>query len=274
MLRIGWFATGRGQTSPKLLRAALEAIRGGLDAQIAFVFSNQEPGDSENGDRFFELVRAAGIPLITHSDVKFRRKVGGVIARKGEPLPAWRRDYDAAVADLLSTYDFDVGIMAGYLLILTEVMHARWPILNLHPALPDGPIGLWQDVIWHLIETRADESGVLTFLSTADLDRGPPISFCRYSLRGGEIDRLWAEQGERPLAELQAEGEASPLFAAIRQRGIARELPLVVETLRALATGRVRIDRNASGFRVVNTAGEALTALDLTPDVEAALRTW
>ena len=271
MLRIGWFATGRGQTSPKLLSAALEAIRDGLDAEIAFVFSNQERGDSENGDRFFKLVRDAGIPLITFSDVRFRRKVGGAIARKGAPLPAWRRDYDADVAGLLSPYDFDIGVMAGYLLITTKALHERWPILNLHPALPDGPIGLWQDVIWRLIEARADESGVLMFLSTADLDRGPPITFCRYSLHDYELDYLWAEQGSRPLPELQAEGEANPLFAAIRQRGVARELPLVVETLRALATRRVQIERGSTGFGVVDASGAPLTALDLTPEVEAAV---
>jgi folate-dependent phosphoribosylglycinamide formyltransferase PurN len=271
MLRVGWFATGRGQTSPKLLQAAFDAIEHGLEIEIACVFSNQEPGDSENGDRFFELVRGAGIPLITLSDVKFRRRVGGAVARKGEPLPAWRRDYDAAVAELLAPYDIDLGVMAGYLLILTEALHDRWPILNLHPALPEGPIGLWQDVIWQLIETRAEVSGVLMFLSTADLDRGPPISFCRYSLRGGGLDSLWREYGMRPLPDLRAEGEANPLFAAIRQRGIARELPLVVETLRALASGRLRIERRAQGFRVLDQNGQPFKALDLTPEVEAAV---
>jgi phosphoribosylglycinamide formyltransferase-1 len=278
LLRIGWFATGRGQTSPRLLRAALDAIEAGLEARIEFVFSNQEPGDSENGDHFFHQVRAAGLPLITLSDRKFRRAAAGEVARLGQPLPAWRRDYDAAIARLLDHYDFDVGIMAGYLLILTEVLHDRWPFLNLHPALPDGPIGLWQDVIWQLIESRAEDSGVLIFLSTADLDRGPPLTYCRYSLRGGEIDSLWQEQTRRPLAEIRADGEQNPLFQAIRARGVARELPLVVETLRALARGRARIRRRQAGpesaghpFEVVDAEGRPLQPLDLTPEVEASI---
>lgn len=75
---------------------------------------------SENGDAFFDLVRGAGIPLITLSDVKFRRAVGGKIARKGGPLPAWRHQYDAGVAELLAPHHFDLGVMAGYLLIITE----------------------------------------------------------------------------------------------------------------------------------------------------------
>jgi folate-dependent phosphoribosylglycinamide formyltransferase PurN len=268
-LRIGWFATGRGQTSPKLLRAALDAIDAGLDARIQFVFSNQEPGDSENGDHFFSLVRSASLPLLTLSDTRFRRSVGGAVARRGQPLPGWRRDYDAAVAGLIAPHDFDIGVMAGYLLILTDVIHDRWPILNLHPALPDGPIGLWQDVIWQLIEARAAESGVLMFLSTADLDRGPPASFCRYSLHGGDLDVLWTDLDKRGTVAVRAEGEANRLFQAIRLRGVARELPLVVETLRAFATGRIRIERASRPFAIVDAGGRPAGAFDLTSEVEA-----
>jgi folate-dependent phosphoribosylglycinamide formyltransferase PurN len=273
MLRVAWFATGRGETSPKLLRATLDAIDSGLEAEVAVVFSNQEPGDSENGDRFFDLVKSAGIPLVTLSDVKFRRGVGGAVARKGQPLPAWRRDYDEAVAGLLEPYDFDLGVMAGYLLILTQALHDRWPILNLHPALPDGPIGLWQDVIWQLIAEDAGESGVLTFLSTADLDRGPPTTYCRYSLRGADIEPLWEGRAGQPVEALQAAGETDPLFQAIRARGVLRELPLVVETLKAFATGRIRTvpAEGTPPFAVVDSTGKAVDAFDLTPEVEAAV---
>lgn len=276
MLRLGWFATARGQTSRRLLQAVLDAIDSGMQAEVACVFSNQEPGDSENGDRFFELVRARGIPLVTLSDVKFRRRVGGEVARRGQPLPAWRRDYDAAIAALLQPHGFDLGIMAGYLLILTEVLFRRWPILNLHPALPDGPVGLWQDVIWQLIAADARESGVNMFLSTADLDRGPPVTFCRYSLRGGEIDALWQEHRRRLLEELKAEGESNALFQAIRSRGVARELPLVVETVRAFAERRLQVERGPetahTPFGILDSSGRPLRqALDLTAEVEAAI---
>ena len=45
MLRIGWFATGRGEGSQGLLRFVADAIGAGrLDAKIEFVFSNREPG--------------------------------------------------------------------------------------------------------------------------------------------------------------------------------------------------------------------------------------
>jgi hypothetical protein len=76
-LRLGWFATGRGTTSGNLFRATLDAIEGGMDARISFVFSNREPGDFENTDRFFDAVRASGTPLLTLSNTKFRRAAGG-----------------------------------------------------------------------------------------------------------------------------------------------------------------------------------------------------
>src|SRR5262245_56106129 len=99
MLRLGWFATARtlGGSSAKLFAAAVDAIAHGLDVQIEFVFSNREPGEFESSDRFFELVRDAKIPLVTLSNNRFRKGAFGQVSREGEPLPAWRRDYDAAV---------------------------------------------------------------------------------------------------------------------------------------------------------------------------------
>ena len=78
MLRIGWFATGRGEGSRGLLRFVADAIgEGRLDARIEFVFSNREPGEAEGSDAFFELVRAYGLPLVTLSSARYRREHGG-----------------------------------------------------------------------------------------------------------------------------------------------------------------------------------------------------
>jgi phosphoribosylglycinamide formyltransferase-1 len=273
MLRIGWFATARGTTSAKLFRAALDAIAAGMDARIAFVFSNREPGDFENTDRFFDTVRAAGVPLVTLSNTKFRRRVGGKPSREGEPLPEWRRQYDAEVAKLIEPYGFDLGVAAGYMLIFTDVLYERWPLINLHGAAPDGPIGVWQDVVWQLIEQQATESGVLIFLADANLDRGPVVTYCRYSLRGGAIDELWERYARRNVEELKAsEGEANPLFQEVRARGVAREIPLLVETLRCFADGRFRIGRGPAGFVITDASGNPVSGVDLTAEVEAAVR--
>ena len=112
----------------------------------------------------------------------------------------------------------------------------------------------------------------MTFLATTDLDRGPPVTYCRYSLRGGDLDALWAGHGPRPLTELQAEGESNALFQAIRARGVDREIPLTVETLRAVAEGRVRVEAGeAVPFRLVDGGGQPVAGIDLTAEVEAAV---
>ncbi len=272
-LRIGWFATARGTTSAKLFRAALDAIAAGMDARISFVFSNRDPGDFENTDAFFEAVRAAGVPLLTLSNTKFRRQAGGKLSRDGEPLPAWRRDYDDRVAELIEPYGMDLGVAAGYMLIFTDMLYEHWPLINLHGAAPDGPIGVWQDVVWKLIEQKATDSGVLIFLADGNLDRGPVITYCRYSLRGPGIDQLWPQLDGRSIEDVKAaEGEDNALFREVRARGVAREIPLLVETLRCFADGRFRVGRAEAGFIVTEPEGETVDGYDLTEQVEALVR--
>ena len=58
------------------------------------------------------------------------------------------------------------------------------------------------------------------------------------------------------------------LFRHIRWAGIAREAPLVIETLRAFADGRIRIDNK----RVVDAVGEPIEGYDLTEEIEASVR--
>ncbi len=71
-LNIGWFSTGRDQAAGELLTTVHEAIgRGELPAEIAFVFSNREPGEAEESDRFFELVHGYRLSLITLSSRRF-----------------------------------------------------------------------------------------------------------------------------------------------------------------------------------------------------------
>jgi phosphoribosylglycinamide formyltransferase-1 len=268
-LRVGWFATGRGPGSRTLLTAAVEAIRRGeLRAEIAFVFCNREPGQDPQTDQFLDLAQGYGLPVLTLSDRAFRRRVGGAVARAGEPLPAWRTDYDRAMLDLVAPFPFDVGMLAGYMLILTPAAALARPFLNLHPAAPGGPVGIWQDVIWQLIAERATESGVLINVVTPELDRGPVASFCRYAIRGPAFDPLWDAVDGRSVEDLRRhEGESLPLFQAIRRHGAAREVPLILRTLAAIAAGRLRV---APG-QVTDAAGAPTAGLDLTEEVDAAV---
>jgi folate-dependent phosphoribosylglycinamide formyltransferase PurN len=238
MLRIAWFTTARGPGSRNLFLRVVEAIRSGsLDAEISVVFSNRSPGEAPATDSFFDLVREYGAPLVTLSSVSFRKEHGGKLSRPGEPLPEWRQDFDETVAGLLAPYDFQIGVLAGYMLITTDSLCERYPLLNLHPAAPNGPEGVWQDVIRQLVREGADSSGVQIQRATSNVDRGPLVSYCTYTIRGTGIDYLWA--GHYPgTGDIS---EESPLFQEIRRRGMVREAPLMVETLRAVAAGRIDI---------------------------------
>jgi phosphoribosylglycinamide formyltransferase-1 len=268
-LEIGWFSTGRGEGSRKLLSAVhAEITNGRLDARIAMVFCNRDPGEDEATDVFLKQVREYDIPLLTLSSRDFRRRLGQKPVRKGEELPEWRREYDREVMRLLDPYPFEIGVLAGYMLIFTAEFAEKYDLLNLHPAAPGGPKGVWQELIWQLIEDRAERAGVMMHLATPELDEGPPVTHCTYSIRDPEFDGLWREVEARQVADIKArEGETNTLFREIRRQGIAREIPLVIETLRAFAEGQIRIQAK----RVVDARGEPIGPFDLTGKIERSV---
>ena len=232
MLSIGWFSTGRGEGSRGLLQFVQERIlRGRLDAQIQFVFSNRAPGEAAGSDQFFDLVDRFGLPLVTLSSAEFRRRRGGTFARH-------RAEFDQQVSRLLAGRQPDLCVLAGYMLILGGVMCRRFPFLNLHPALPDGPIGTWQEVVWQLIETRASQTGTMIHLATEAVDRGPVVAYCTVPIVGGRFKAHWEDLGRQDVSQIKArEGEDFQLFRLIRQAQYQREPYLLFETLRTVAAG-------------------------------------
>ncbi|MBI4215936.1 MAG: phosphoglycerate transporter [Chloroflexi bacterium] len=260
--RIGWFSTGRDKAARELLAAVVgEQASGRLKAQISFVFSHCEPGESRESDHFFRQVRGYGIPLVCLSS---RLSLG-----RQRPTAEWRRAFDQQVMERLADFSLDLGVLAGYMLIVGEEMCHRYPLINLHPAAPGGPTGTWQEVVWQLIEERAGESGVMMHRATPELDRGPVATFCTYPLRGGDLDRAWQAIAGRSVAELKAqEGERLPLFQLIRREGVRRELPLIVATLRAFSRGTLRFQDD----QVMDARGKPIPGLDLTAEIEAGLK--
>ena len=240
-LRIGWMTTGRGPGSYGALEYVFDAIDRGLPVDIAVVFINRDRGEAEATDRLIEMVEARGIPVEAVSSVAFRKQRGGKRSRPGEPLPAWRTDYDAEVVRRLEPYDVNLVVLFGYMLIATEALYGKFTLLNDHPALPDGPIGTYQQVIAELIKSGADRSGCLMNIATGDLDRGPVVSFCGYPIRDTANEELWRAVADISATTSQQDIESTELYADIRARGVAREQPFLVETLRAIATGRLEI---------------------------------
>jgi folate-dependent phosphoribosylglycinamide formyltransferase PurN len=267
MLRIGWFSTGRGEGSRGLLRFVHERLAD-IDASIDFVFSNRTPGEAEGSDEYFRLVRQYGLPLITRSSAEFRRRRGGRFAEH-------RAEYDAEVQQLLAEYRPDVCVLAGYMLIASGEMCRNLPLLNLHPALPDGPIGTWQEVVWQLIEQRATHTGAMMHLATEVVDRGPVVSYVTVPLNTPELESHWQDLGERDVAEVkEQQGEDYGLFQQIRAAQYRREPYLLLETLRALSNGAIALE---SGLAAVTRAGvsgsgDPFGGLCLDGQIEEAMR--
>jgi len=261
MLRIGWFSTARGSTSRKLLQAVQENIdQHKIDGQIIFTFVNRNPGDYPETDQFFKLARNYGIPTVHLSLREFQSDS----SYKSATQDKVRAAYDRAVIEKLSPYSPDICVLAGYMLIVGEEMCRKYDMINLHPALPDGPKGTWQQVIWDLIEKKADRSGVMMHLVTPELDRGPVITYCSYPIIGMEFDEHWKNTALKTLEEMKQEGEYNPLFQAIRKHGVARELPLIVATLRAFSSSEISIKNG----KLVDSDGNPITGYDVTHDVE------
>jgi folate-dependent phosphoribosylglycinamide formyltransferase PurN len=132
---------------------------------------------------------------------------------------------------------------------------------------------MWFDVVWDLIAGGAEESGVMLHRVTPAVDRGPIVSWCRYSLRTPALAPLWdglPPQGPGREALVAAEralkrDSRHPLFHAVRAAGFARETPLMLQTVRAVAEGQLRL---AEG-RVLDGDGRPLAhGLDLSAPVE------
>lgn len=280
---IGLFSTMTGTGSRQLVSTIARACRDGTlpDVQVAFLFVNREPGESATTDASVEAIETEfGIPVVRASAVRFRpeeRRAARTAAAAGdeEPLWAWRDAFYASFRDRLPPTDLD--LLLGDMWIWGRVQCAERRGLNLHPALPTGPLGkMWFEVIWDLVAAEADESGVMLHQVTPEVDRGPVATYCRYPLRGPELDPLWAQLPaclEERLALINSQRllkrEAShPLFHALRRIGLAREMPLMLETVRAVAQQRLRLTPHG----VVDGMGRPLPGgLDLTAEVERAV---
>ena len=248
MYKIGWFSTGRGQGSLNLLNAMVAAMRSGaVPAGLGFVFCSREPGDAEGSDRYIRQVREYGLPLVCFSSKRFRPELRGRGKADPSALADWRLEYDREVMRRLGSPDVSITVLAGYMLVLGPEMCVAYDMVNLHPAAPNGPAGTWQEVIWELIKTRASESGNMMHLVIEELDKGPPITYGTFPIRGAEFDPLWDALDEKlrqkSLADIaREEGEANPLFALIRKEGARREIPLVVQTVKAFAQENIRLE--------------------------------
>ena len=276
--RVGLFSSLTSGGSRELLRAVLGAMAEGAlgGAEAAFLMVDRGPGEAAETDAAVTALAAAfpGLPILRESAAGFEaaRRKAARAAGDQAALEAWRDAFYAHVAPRLPRAELDM--LLGDMWIWGPDQCAARRGVNLHPSLPTGPLGkMWFDVVWDLIAQEAPESGVMLHRVTTAVDEGPVVAWCRYSLRGPELDPLWALLPADPAerADLISRERAlkrdsvHPLFHAIRAAGYTRELPLILETVRAVGEGRLRL--TADG--VEDDAGRALPGgLELSAAVE------
>lgn len=272
--KIGWFSTGRDEAARELLKIIYDNIQNGtLNAELEFVFSDREPGEFAESDKFFEQVNGYGLELINFSSMNFNPELRA--QGRGNPsiLEKWRIEFDREVMKLLEQFNPDLNILAGYMLIVGPEMCSKFDMVNLHPAKPGGPKGTWQEVIWELIQTQAQDTGIMMHLVTPVLDEGPPVTFCQFPIRGGSFEPLWQDLETKlstnTLEQIMVEeGENEPYFKLVRDEGVRRELPLILYTIREFADGKVKIE----GRNIVTADGTVLDGgYDLTQILDEAI---
>ena len=278
--RIGWFSTGRDPAARNLLQTVHEDLVGNnVPARIEWIFCHRETGDAPVDDEyrerelFFDMAAGFDIPVATLSHVKFMpdlRRQGlresASAAQPSQDLVNWRNLYGAEVVKTVGMLPpVDIIVMAGYMLIIGDPELDAFDMVNIHPALPWGPRGTWQEVIHQLIEEEAQEQGIMVHLVTKTLDRGPVISYCRFPIQGEGWDHLWSQWKTEIADDAPRETrESHPLFKRIRATGEVRELPLLRGAIRELASGNIVVkDKNilAGGKRLES-------GVDLTETIE------
>ncbi|MDG4490142.1 phosphoribosylglycinamide formyltransferase [Xanthomonas vesicatoria] len=132
-----------------------------------------------------------------------------------------RDAFDAALGDALAAVQPDWIICAGYMRILGEPLVRRFAgrMLNIHPSLLPKYRGLHTHA--RALEAGDTEHGASVHLVVPELDAGSVIAQARVPVLPGDS----AEQ--------------------LAARVLAREHPLLLATLDLLASGRLRVDRDA-----------------------------
>lgn len=152
---------------------------------------------------------------------------------RAEALPAkgfaTRDDFDAAFFSRVDAAAPDLIVCAGYMRIIgARAVEARvGRVVNIHPSLLPAFKGLRTHR--QALAAGIAEHGASVHFVTPDLDGGPVIAQVRVPVRPGDDE------------------------AALAARVLAREHPLLLATLRLLASGRVALHE-----RVVHIDGRPL----------------
>lgn len=281
-MKIGIFSTFIEPAALELVNTVRHAVKTTeiSNTEISFVFSNREHGDNPITDGILSTLDKKDTRLISFSASRFKsdmRRQARKEERSGNNslMTEWRNQFGEQVLKLLPKTDID--LLLGDMYIWGDNLCRERNGINLHPALPNGPKGEWYKVIWQLIQEGARETGVMMHKVTPELDRGPAVTYCRFPIRGYQFDALWNDlpKDEKRLAEIirqglqEKENTSHPLHKKIRAHGLTREFPLIIETARSFAEGRIRIN----GDSIIDSSGNPLLdGFDLTRQIDEAVK--
>ena len=146
------------------------AQRGQLDATLSAVISNRPAAKG------LERAREAGIAT----------------AAVDHTVYASRDDFDAALCEVIDSYQPDLVILAGFMRILGAdfVRHYRGRMLNIHPSLLPKYPGLHTHQ--RALDAGDAEAGATVHFVTEELDGGPPVIHARVPIEAGDTAELLA----------------------------------------------------------------------------------
>ena len=247
MKMIGWFTTARGPGSFNLFSSMLASIKSGeIDAKLSFIFINREVKGNQYRQRMIDMAQAEGIPVIIFPSDSFRPDL------KEKDMAAWRDAYGEGLRERISGYHMDFGVLAGYMLILDPETCRHHTLINLHPALPETYKGTWEEIVGQVVDNHDERYGSTVHLCTPELDRGASIAFDSFPL-----DRFYSTISDR-----------ESLVKAVRAEELKREAHLLMESIKALVTGRVFV----KGGRLFDQKGKKLSdAPSLEKEIDARL---
>jgi folate-dependent phosphoribosylglycinamide formyltransferase PurN len=93
-------------------------------------------------------------------------------------------------------------------------------------------------------------------LVTPELDRGPVVSYCLFSIKGAPFAKYWRQD------------DRNTLFRLIRQHELAREFPLITLTLQSLSRSEVSIKNR----RVIDAQGKSISGYNLSNMVDEEVK--
>lgn len=246
MKRIGWFTTARGPGSFGLFKNMMDRIRSGdVCAEISFVFINRDVKGNECRKKLIEMAEENGIPVIIFPSDSFRPEL------KASDMEAWRDAYGEEMRKRVSPYGMDLGVLAGYMLIIDPETCRRYELINLHPALPGTYKGTWNEIVPKVAESDDGTYGATIHLCSPVLDCGAPLAYDSFLLQ-----------------DLRESVPSEELAPAIRQREVEREVPLLMEAIKMLVNGEVTV----RGDELFDRDGRRLDGpIDLSARVSSAV---